>query len=170
MVPNRSYVIFGLCVIENIFWKNSVLYNPSWNNLSIYLLWLQSSRTNVNVLRIMFVPVQLQFCIGNSPTIASWNKPSFQLKTHIEDPGPETGRAICWTQIMCVNTADVEMRPQPDPHYKQEKIAGVGDSLWPDCAKRSRGHLVIFRPLTSVKCVCVYLSIFIYINFYINFI
>lgn len=66
MVLNRSYVIFGLCVIENIFWKNSALYNPSWNNLPIYLLWLQSSRTNINVLQIMLVPVQMKFCIWQS--------------------------------------------------------------------------------------------------------
>lgn len=48
-----------LCVIENIFWKNSALYNPPWNNLSIYLLWVQFSRTNINVL-------QMKSCIWQS--------------------------------------------------------------------------------------------------------
>ena len=52
MVLNRSYVISGLCVKENVFLKNHVLCDPSWNNLSIYLLWLQSSCTDRNELHL----------------------------------------------------------------------------------------------------------------------
>lgn len=59
IVLNGSYVISGLCVRENIFWENCALYNLPWNNLSIYLLWLQFFRTNVNVL-------QMKSCIWQS--------------------------------------------------------------------------------------------------------
>lgn len=82
MVPNRSYVISGLCVIESTFWKNNVLYNPSQNDLSIYLLWLQSSCTNINVLQIMLVPAHMKFCFWKSPALASWNGPP-GVNTHI---------------------------------------------------------------------------------------
>lgn len=125
MVLNGSYVSFGLCVIENIFWKTGALYHPSWNNLSIYLLWLQSSSTNINVLQIMRVPVRMKPCIWPSMRRCRLEHGLLSLTTHTQHPGPDTGWALCWPRVVCVSTADVQTLLQPQPRCRQERTPGA---------------------------------------------
>lgn len=123
------------------FWKNSVLCNPSWNNLSIDLLWLRSFRTNINVLQIMLVPVQIKFCIGQSTHHCQLEQALLLgNNTHLKSR-PRHGTSYLLNadhgceQNRCGNTATARFTLQAGKDS--------GGSLWPNCAEIQRpyGHL-----------------------------
>lgn len=165
MVLNRSYVISGLCVIENIFWKNSVLCNPSWNNLSIYLLWLQSSCTNINVLQIKWVPVQKKICIWQSTHHCQLEQGLLLANnTHLKSrPWYEMGYLLNVDPVCehsrCGNAAAARFTLQAGKDS--------GGSLGLDCAERFRGHLVISTPLISAKNVICSITLGVWLFFII---
>lgn len=148
-------MISGLCVIENIFWKNSALYNPPWNNLSIYLLWLQSSRTNINVL-------QMKSCIWQSTHHCQLEQRLLLVNsTHIKSR-PMASYLLNMDYVCehsrCGNAATSRSTLQAGKN--------LGASLWPDCGQRSRNHLFISTPPVSSETVICSVKVGVLICFY----
>lgn len=71
------------------------------------------SCTNINVLQIMWVPARMKSSIWKPTTHCQLESSPLEL-THTFNIQAVMGRDLCWTQIMCVNGADVDMFFQPD--------------------------------------------------------